>query len=207
MTWWMLVIWSRFLCLHGVQFSSVTQSCPNLCDPMDCSTPAFLVHHQLPDLTQTHVHRVSQWCHPTIWSSAIPFSSRLQSFPSIRVFSSELVLGIRWPKYWSFTSLSVLPMNTQDWSALGWTGWISLQSKGLSRVLSNTTSKTLILQCSAFFIFHFSHPYMTTGKDPDWRERLKAGGEGDGRGWDGWMASPTWWTWVWAGSGSWWWTT
>ena len=60
-------------------------------------------------------------------------------FPSIRVFSNESALCIRWPKYWSFSFISVLPMNTQDWSPLGWTGWISLQSKGLSRVFSNTT--------------------------------------------------------------------
>ena len=60
-------------------------------------------------------------------------------FPSIRVFSNESALRIRWLKYWSSTSTSVLPMNTQDWSPLGWTGWISLQPKGLSRVFSNTT--------------------------------------------------------------------
>ena len=60
-------------------------------------------------------------------------------FPSIRVLSNESALCIRWPKYWSFSFISVLPMNTQDWSPLGWTGWISLQSKGLSRVFSNTT--------------------------------------------------------------------
>ena len=60
-------------------------------------------------------------------------------FPSIRVFSNESALRMRWPKYWSFSSTSVFPMNTQDWSPLGWTGWISLQSKGLSRVFSNTT--------------------------------------------------------------------
>ena len=60
-------------------------------------------------------------------------------FPSIRVFSNESVLCIRWPMYWSFSSASVLPMNSQDWFPLGWTGWISLQSKGLSRVLPNTT--------------------------------------------------------------------
>ena len=60
-------------------------------------------------------------------------------FPSIRVFSNESTLCIRWPKYWSFSFNISLPMNTQDWSPLGWTGWISLQSKGLSRVFSNTT--------------------------------------------------------------------
>ena len=59
--------------------------------------------------------------------------------PSIRVFSNESALHVRWPKYWSYNFTSVLPMNTEDWSPLGWTGWISLQSKGLSRVFSNTT--------------------------------------------------------------------
>ena len=69
-------------------------------------------------------------CHPLLRSPSI--------FPSIRVFANESVLCIRWPKYCSF-SFSILPMNTQDWSALGWTCWISLQSKGLSRVFSNST--------------------------------------------------------------------
>ena len=124
--------------LHSLyQFSSVTQSCPTLCDPMDCSTPGLPVHHQLPELTQTHVHRVSEaihhliLCHPLLLPPSI--------FPSIRVFSNESLLHIRWPKYGASVSASVLPMNIQDWSPLGWTGCISLQSKGLSRVFSNTT--------------------------------------------------------------------
>ena len=83
--------------------------------------------------------QLSQWCHPTISSSVIPFSSLLQ--PSIRVFSNKSVLHIRCPKYWSCCSASVLPMNIQDWFPSGWTGWISLQSKGLSRVFSNTTAQ------------------------------------------------------------------
>ena len=83
----------------------------------------------------------SWWCHPTISSSAVPFSSCLQSFPSIRVFSNESVPHIRWPKYWSFsfTEVWVLPINIQGWFPLGLTGLISLQSKRLSRVFSNTT--------------------------------------------------------------------
>ena len=81
-------------------------------------------------------------------------------FLSIRVFSNESFLCIRWP-----ASTSVLPMNTQDWSLLGWTGWISLQPKRLSRVFSNTTvQKHSILWFSAFFIVQLSYPYMTTGK-------------------------------------------
>ena len=77
---------------------------------------------------------LSQWCHPTLSFSAVPFSSLPSIFPNIRVFSNESALCIRWPKYWS-SSFNV----TQDWSPLGWTGWISLLCKGVSRVFSNTT--------------------------------------------------------------------
>ena len=92
-------------------------------------------------------------CRPLLLLAPVP--------PSIRIFSNESTLCMRWPKYWSCSaSASVLPMDTQDWS-LGWAGWISLQSKGLSRVFSNTT-KASILQCSAFFLVQLSHPYMTT---------------------------------------------
>ena len=84
-------------------------------------------------------------------------------FPSIRVFSNESAFRIRWPSTGVSASTSVLPMNTQDWSPLGWTGWISLLSKGLSRIFSNS-SKASSLQRSAFFTVQLSHPYMTTGK-------------------------------------------
>ena len=90
-----------------VQFSSVTQSCPSLCDPMDCSTPGFPVHHQLPGFTQTHVHRVNDAIQPSHPLSS-PFPAGI--FPSIRVFSNESTLHIRWPKYWSF-SFSISPSN------------------------------------------------------------------------------------------------
>ena len=85
----------------SVQFSSVTQSCPTLCDPMNRSTPGLPVHHQLPEFTQTHVHRVSDamshlnFCCPLLLLPPIP--------PSIRVFSNESTLRMRWPKYWSFS--------------------------------------------------------------------------------------------------------
>ena len=104
----------------------------------------------------------SHWCHPTISSSVVPFSSCLQSFPASGVFSKESVLRIRWPKYWSF-SFSISPSN--EYSQLvsfGLTGLISLQSKGLSRVFSQHQAS--ILWHSAFFMFHLSHPYVTTGK-------------------------------------------
>ena len=86
-------------------------------------------------------------------------------FPGIKVFFNESVLCIRWPKYWNFSFSITLSMNIQDWSPLEWTGLISLQSKGLSRVFSNNkVKKDSILQCSAFFIVQLSHPYMTSEK-------------------------------------------
>ena len=127
-----------FCQLYFVQFSSVAQSCPTLCDPMNCSTPVFPVHHQLPEFTQTHAHQVGdaiQSSHP-LSSPPPPAPQSLQasgSFPMSQLFAwGGQSTGVS-------ASASVLTMNTQDWSPLGWTGWISLQSKGLSRVLSNTT--------------------------------------------------------------------
>ena len=86
-------------------------------------------------------------------------------FPSIRVFSNESALCIRWPSTGVSASASVLLMNTQDWSPLGWTGWISFQVQGtLKSLLQHHSSKASILPCSAFFMVQLSHPYMTTGK-------------------------------------------
>ena len=82
---------------------------------------------------------LSQWCHPTIWSSVISFSSCLQSFPASGSFQMSQFFLSGGQSIGVSASTSVLPMNTQDWSPLGWTGWISLQSKGLSKVFSNTT--------------------------------------------------------------------
>ena len=127
-----------------------------LCDPVDCSAPGFPVHHQLAELTQTLVHQVSDVTNCLILCHSLLFPPSI--FPSTRVFSNESVLLIRWPKYWSF-SLSISPL------PLGWTGWNSLQSKGLFKsLLQHHSSKALILQCSAFFIVQLSHPHMTTGK-------------------------------------------
>ena len=117
------------------KFSLVTQSCPTLCDPMDCSTPGLPVHHQLLEFTQTHVHWVGDAIQPS-HSLSSP-SPPAFNFSSIRVFSNESVLPIRWLKYWSF-SFSISPSYGYLFH-LGWTEWISLQSKGLSRVFSNTT--------------------------------------------------------------------
>ena len=119
-----------------VQFSSVTQSCPTHCKPMDCSTLGFPVHHQLLELTQTHVHWVGDAIQA---SSVLPFSSHLQSFPASGCFQMSQFFASGSQGIRVSASASVLPMNIQDWFPLRWTGWVSLQSKGLSRVFSNTT--------------------------------------------------------------------
>ena len=96
----------------SVQFSSVAQSCPTFCNPLDCSTPGFPVHHQLPELVQTHVHRVGDATQPNHLILCHPLLLLPSIFPIIRVFFNESVLHIKWPKYWSFTS--ILRMNIQD---------------------------------------------------------------------------------------------
>ena len=117
-----------------VQFSSVAQSCPTLCDPMGCSTPGLPVHHQLPEFTQTR-----SWCHPTILSFVISFSSCLQYFSASGSFPKSHFFISGGQGIAVSASTSVLPMNIQAWFTWGWTGWISLLFKGISRVFSNTT--------------------------------------------------------------------
>ena len=118
--------------------SSVAQSCMTLCDPMNHSTPGLPVHHQLLEFTKTHLHRVSdaiQSSHPlSSPSPPAPNPSQHQGF-----FSMSQLFTWGGQSTGVSASASVLPMNPQDWSPLGWTGWLSLQSKGLSRVFSNTT--------------------------------------------------------------------
>ena len=126
------VSWSLNYCC-----CSVTQSSPTLFDPMDYSTPVFHVLHCLPEFVQTHVHWVYDapnhlfLCHPLLLLLSI--------FPSIKVFFNESALPSGGQSIGVSASTQVLPMNTQDWSPLGWTGWISLQSKGLSRVFFSNT--------------------------------------------------------------------
>ena len=101
---------TQCLCLCVIaRFSSVAQSCLTLCDPVDCSTPGLPIHHQTP-VVYSNSCPLSRWCHPTISSFVVPFSSCLQSFPASQSFSSESVLLIRWPKYGSF-SFSISPSN------------------------------------------------------------------------------------------------
>ena len=142
-------------------FSSVTQSCPTLCNPRDCSTSVSLDHHQLPELTQTHVlesvmpsnHLIL--CRPLLLLPSI--------FPNIRVFSNESVLPIKWPKYWSFC---ISPSN--DYSGL--TALISLKSKGLSSLLQHRSSKHWFFgtRFSLWANSSYVYPYMTTGKTSVW---------------------------------------
>ena len=148
----------------SVHFSSIAQSCLTLCDPMDCSTPGFPAHHQLPEFTQTHVHRVSDaihyliLCHPLLLLPPIP--------PSIRVFSNESTLCMRWPKYWSF-SFSISPSNEHPGLIsfrMDWLDLLAVQGT-LKSLLQYNSSKASVLQCSAFFEVQLSHPYMTTGKN------------------------------------------
>ena len=121
-----------------VQFSSVARSCLTLCNSMNYSTPGLSVHHQLPESTQTHVYWVSDAIQP---SHPLPFPSppslNLSQHQGLFQWVSSFASGGQ--SIGVSASTSVLPMNTQDWSPLGWTGWISLQSKGLSRGFFNTT--------------------------------------------------------------------
>ena len=134
-----------------VQFSSVAQLCLTLCDPMDCSKPGFPVHHQLPEPTQIHVHRVNDAIQPSHPLSTLLLLPSI--FPSIRVFSNELVLHIRWPKYWSF-NFSINPSNEYSGMIsfrMDWLDLLAVQGT-LKSLLQHHSSKASILQCSAFFI-------------------------------------------------------
>ena len=132
--------------IDPVQFSSVTQSCPTLCDSMNRSMPGLPVHHQLLEFTQTHVHRVSdaiQPSHPLLLLPAIP--------PSIKVFSNESTFCMRWPKYWSF-SFSIIPSKEIPGSIfrMDWLDLLAVQGT-LKSLLQHHSSKASILWCSAFF--------------------------------------------------------
>ena len=153
------VYWFWFKC--SCCFCSVAQSCLTLCNPMDCSTPGFPVLHHIPELAQTHVHGVSDAIQPS--HPVIPFSSCVQSFPASGSFLMSWLFASGGQSIGASASASVIPVNIQDWLPLGLTGWISSQSKGLSRVFNTTVQK------HQFFGAHLSsgsnsHPYMTTGK-------------------------------------------
>ena len=147
-------------CNALVQFSSVTQSCLTLGNTMDCSTPGFPVHHQLPELAQIHVHWVGdaiQSSHPPL--SPSPPAFNLSQYQGLFQWVNSSLQVAKVLRVWASTS--VLPMNTQDWSPLGWTGWISLQSKGCKNLLQHHSSKASILWHSVFFMVQLTsaHDY------------------------------------------------
>ena len=136
---------------------------PTLCDPMECSMPGFPVHQKHPEPTQTHVHCIgdaSQQSHPRSSLLLLP-----SIFPSIRIFSNESVLHIRWPKYWSFC-FSISPSNEYSGPISFRIDWLDLLAvqETLKSLLQHHSSKASILRHSAFFIVQILHPYMTTGK-------------------------------------------
>ena len=146
-----------------IQFSSVVQSCPTLCDSMNRSMPGLPVHHQPPEsLRLTSIESVMPsshliLCHPLFLLPPIP--------PSIRVFSNESTLRMRWPKYWSF-SFSIIPSKEIPgliFFRMDWLDLLAIQG-ALQSLLQHHSSKASILQRSAFFTVQLSHPYMTTGK-------------------------------------------
>ena len=149
--------------MYSVQFSSVIQLCPTLCDPTDCSTSGFPVCHQLAQLAQTHVHCVGgaiQPSHPLLSTSPVFNLSQHQGLFQGGVSSSHQVA-----KYWSF-SFSISPF--KEYSGLisfmiDWFDLLAVQGT-LKSLLQHLSSKASVLQCSAFFIVQLSHPYMTTGK-------------------------------------------
>jgi hypothetical protein len=146
-------------CPH--QFISVAQSCPALCDPMNRSMPGLPVHHQLPEFTQTHVHRVSDAIQPSY-----PLSSPSPPAPNPsqhRVFSNESTLHMRWPKYWSF-SFSIIPSKEIPGLIsfrMDWLDLIAVQGT-LKSLIQHHSSKASILRRLAFFTVQLSHPYMST---------------------------------------------
>ena len=145
------------------KFRSVTQSCPTLCDPMNHSTSGLLVHHQIPEFTQTHVHQVGDTIQPfhPLSSPSPPVQNPSQHW----LFFSGSTLLMRWPKYWSF-SLSISPSSEYPGLIsfrMDWLDLLAVQGT-LKSLLQHDSSKASILWRSAFFTVQLSHPYMTTGK-------------------------------------------
>ena len=129
---------NKLKCIDNCCCCSVTQSCSSLCDPMDCSTPGFPVLHHLPEFDQTPVHWVGDAIQPS-HPGSVPFSSYFQSFPASESFPVSQLFTSGGQSIGASASTSVLPIHIQDWFPLGLTGLISLLSKGISNVFSNTT--------------------------------------------------------------------
>ena len=149
--------------VYSVRFSSVTHSCPPLCDPMNRSMPGLPVHHQLPEFTQTQVRvgdaiQLSHPPRPLLLLPPVP--------PSIRGLYNRSTLRIRWPKYWNF-SFSISPSNEHPGLIsfrMDWLDLLAVQGTLKSLLLQHHSSKASIFRQSAFFTVQLSHPYMSTGK-------------------------------------------
>ena len=142
---------------------SASQVCPDLCDPMDCSRPDFPVLHHLPEFVQTmSIELVMPSSHLILCHSLLLLPS---IFPSIRVFSNESALHIRWPKYWSF-SFGISPSNELSGFISFRIDWLDLLAvhETLQSLLQHRSLKASVLRCSAFFVVQLSHPYMTIRK-------------------------------------------
>ena len=147
-----LLKWTVIIQNH-IQFSSVAQSCPTLCEPMNRSMPGLSVHHQLPEVTQTHVHQVSDAIQPSYPPSSLLLLSPIP--PTIRVFSNVSTLRVRWPKYWSF-SFGISHSNEHPGLIsfrMDWLDLFAVQGT-LKSLLQHHSSKVSILWCSAFFNSH-----------------------------------------------------
>ena len=160
--------------VNKLTYTSVQFICSVMCNPMNCSMPSLPVHHQLLEFTKLMSiksvlpsnHLIL--CRPLLFLPSI--------FPSIRVFSNESALNIRWPKYWSF-SYNISPSNEHPGLIsfrMGWLDLFAVQGT-LKSLLQHHSSKASILRCSAFFIIQLSHPYITTGKTIALTRRTFAG--------------------------------
>ena len=140
---------------NSIQFSSVAQSCPTLCDPMNCSTPGLLVHHRLLEFTQTHVYRVGDAIQPS--HPLLPLLLLPPTLPSITVFSNESSIRMRWPKSWGF-SFSIIPSKEIPGLISFRMDWLDLLAvQGiLKSLLQHHSSKASILWHSAFFTVQLS---------------------------------------------------
>ena len=155
----LLLLW-----IATIQFSSVAQSCPTLCDPRNCSMPGLLVYHQLPEFTQNSCPS-SRWCHPSISFSVVPFSSCPQSLEASESFPMSQLFTWGGHMSWSF-SFSIIPSKEHPGLIsfrMHWLDLLAVQGT-LKSLFQHNTSKASILQHSAFFTVQLSHSYMTTGK-------------------------------------------
>ena len=149
-------------CQGKGQFSSVAQLCPTLCDHMDCRLPCPSPSPR----ACSNSHPSSRWCHPIISSSVISFSSHLQSFPALESLLVSQFFASSGQSIEVSASASVLPMNFQDWFPLGWTGWISLPFKGLSKVISNTID---VMEKHQFFSAQLLYSPTLTSIHDNWK--------------------------------------